>query len=60
MVINEKIVISRLEKIVAVEEVNQEDSKTTEYIIQPSKRDFKDIIEKNIFSEVQTFTRIDY
>lgn len=55
-----KIVISRLEKIVAVEEVNQEDSKTTEYIIQPSKRDFKDIIERNIFSEVQTFTRIDY
>lgn len=56
---NEEALIRRLEKIVRVEKVIQEDSKTSEYIINPSKRDFKDIIEKNIFSEVQTFTRTD-
>jgi len=56
---NEGALIRRLEKIVRVEKVIQEDSKTSEYIINPSKRDFKDIIKENIFSEVQTFTRTD-
>ncbi|HKL71265.1 MAG TPA: hypothetical protein VJ855_01300 [Marinilabiliaceae bacterium] len=54
----EEAVIHRLEKIVTVR-VNQEDSKSTEYIIHPTKREFKDIIEKNIFSEVTIFTQID-
>lgn len=57
---NEEALIHRLEKIVSVEKVDQEDSKSTEYIIHPSKREFKNIIENNIFSEVLTLRRLDY
>lgn len=54
----ENKIIADLEKDLKVEKVYNEDGSFDHYLINPSKKQFKRLLKKNIFSEEMSFKRV--